>query len=228
MWQNRAGVYLLLLVFRGFALNQNPAFCAQDVTNAIDQLTSAANDLAETAVDCTVPTLDESSCAIDISRWLAHFSYLAFRISRATETCGNLDNGCAADIGAGIGVISDVVTGLIAASGDCINSPFLCLFDVFYVVDELSNFARLVVSQLKTCQRKGIAPAPAPTGSLLPLRGKRGPLKRIRVGSPAVQPLVLPDRFRSPADIYRRKRRLTGMQSPQTSADGHGKLELLV
>jgi len=160
MWHSRAGACLILLACGVAAqVQQNPAFCASDVVNAVNQLAAAANDLAQTAVDCTVPTLDESSCAIDITRWISHFTKLAARIARATVHCGNLDNTCAANVATTFTAITNAASALIAAAGDCLVSPFLCTFDVFVIVDEMSNFARLLLADIRACNQKGIAPA---------------------------------------------------------------------
>jgi len=130
----------------------NPATCADDVVASIADIADAANFAAQAAVDCTIPDLDEASCAIDISNFLSTLAGAAEDTTACTLSCGNLDNSCAKNVIDIVKQMGSVAANLIAAAGDCTVDTFLCAYDVMTSVATFNDGVTAMLAALQLCQ----------------------------------------------------------------------------
>merc|ERR1719323_1741781 len=68
-----------------------PGLCASDVLHQVDNIIGLANGITQASVDCTLPGLNEKSCASDLLGTIAQTSGVAGLFVDMTMTCGDLD-----------------------------------------------------------------------------------------------------------------------------------------
>eukprot|EP00443_Scrippsiella_acuminata_P126934 CAMPEP_0115658790 /NCGR_PEP_ID=MMETSP0272-20121206/45389_1 /TAXON_ID=71861 /ORGANISM="Scrippsiella trochoidea, Strain CCMP3099" /LENGTH=347 /DNA_ID=CAMNT_0003096883 /DNA_START=46 /DNA_END=1089 /DNA_ORIENTATION=- len=136
----------------------DPASCAGTIVGSIDDIVNAAYDINQAALDCTLPDLDELSCAADLTDMMSYWFNLGNKVATLTLVCGQLDNGCAADVLQAFGDISDTSNALVAAAQDCVSDSWFCAFDVVSAVDDLNSFVKDIISALQSCNAGDLEP----------------------------------------------------------------------
>ncbi|CAK0828574.1 unnamed protein product [Prorocentrum cordatum] len=139
------------LLVRAGAGAANPVGCAEDMSNLIEKITTAAADIKFSTVDCTPPTLDELDCSSDIMDAIQQMANVAATISSSTFTCGGIDNSCAVEVSQTIADFSDFAIYLVAAAADCVNAPFNCVVDVVEAINSAMSIAMDIYAATQDC-----------------------------------------------------------------------------
>merc|ERR1719215_386787 len=125
---------------------------------SIEHLVAISYDISEAAVDCTLPGLEEMSCAADLTDMMSYWFNLGARISTSTLVCGAMDDTCAANIVQSFGDSSDMASVFIAAANDCQTDPWLCTYDIVTVIDVINAFVEDIIFAMQTCNNANISP----------------------------------------------------------------------
>jgi len=136
-----------------------PSQCGRLVVGCIDDIVNAAYDINQAAADCTLPGLDQLSCAGDLTDMMSYWFNLGNKISTLTLMCGALDNACAANILQALGDISDTSNNLVASAQDCTTDSWLCAYDIVSAIDTLNAFTADIIYALQTCNQGALPPA---------------------------------------------------------------------
>lgn len=146
---------------------QDTAACAQNVVSMTSAVVIVAERLVEAAVDCTLPGLDEASCAEDLTGAIKGMAGAAAAASLSTLTCAGVDNLCSTMVCTCIADLAETAGNIIAASSDCINDPFICTFDVVNSVDAVNSAISAILDALRFCNGRVAKPV-TPRGRIAP------------------------------------------------------------
>lgn len=177
---------LALLAGTSVGMFPDPMSCATYAFGAVDMVLNAAYDITSAVEDCALETLDEKSCASDLTDMMSYWFNLAQKISFMTLACGRLDNLCASDVTQALGDVSDVSTFLIAAASDCTPaSAFICAYDIIGTMDAMDMVIVDVVGTLTDCNEGGHQPSSVSTAAFLAWnQGVWSDRRRLQEGPP--------------------------------------------
>mmetsp|Transcript_71587 Transcript_71587/g.221381 ORF Transcript_71587/g.221381 Transcript_71587/m.221381 type:complete len:233 (-) Transcript_71587:71-769(-) len=145
-----------LLALPALASATNYAECQADVVEMVNALAHIGADITFSTADCEPEGFSILDCTNDIIPVVTAAAEFAAVVSKSTDSCGEIDNFCAASISSAFKFLSHGATNIVAAVSDCnasavIPSPITCAVDVFLLIDDLLYFAVRVDQAVHLC-----------------------------------------------------------------------------
>mmetsp|Transcript_71588 Transcript_71588/g.221387 ORF Transcript_71588/g.221387 Transcript_71588/m.221387 type:complete len:233 (-) Transcript_71588:158-856(-) len=145
-----------LLALPALASATNYAECQADVVEMVNALAHIGADITFSTADCEPEGFSILDCTNDIIPVVTAAAEFAAVVSKSTDSCGEIDNFCAASISSAFKYMSDAATNIVAAVSDCnasavIPSPITCAVDIFSLIDDMVYFAVRVDQAVHIC-----------------------------------------------------------------------------